>query len=338
MSSTLTRWQPTVDEPWDLRRVVHLHRRAGFAPGWDQIRRDLEDGPDRAIDRLLKGDTDSSKSADFEQMSTVIEDAAVGSSKINRLKAWWLYRMLNTADPLGERLVIGRGVMKEFDDEPEREIVGVVSDIRDLGLNNDPGPAMYLPQAQLPDAANALNVGIQPIAWVVRTRVDPRSLSAAIQEELRQASGLPVSGVQTMAEVVSLSTSRQRFNMWLMTIFGSIALLLAAFGIYSVMAYSVAERTQEIGIRLALGAEASQVKNMVMFQGLRLALVGVVIGLPSAFGLTRFIESFLFGVGAWDPVTFTAMPIALTAVATLAVWLPARRASRIDPNIALRYE
>jgi len=141
-----------------------------------------------------------------------------------------------------------------------------------------------------------------------------------------------------MDEVVSLSTSRQRFNMWLMTIFGCAALLLAAIGIYGLMAYSVAQRTQEIGIRLALGAESGQVRNMVVFQGLRLALAGVVVGLASAFGLTRFLSSFLFGVGTWDPAVFTGVPLALTAVAALAVWLPARRASRVDPNIALRYE
>lgn len=110
--------------------------------------------------------------------------------------------------------------MRELADEPERQIIAVVGDIRDGDLNNDPGPAMYIPQTQVPDAANALNVRISPLAWVVRTRVEPHSLSAAIQEQLRQATGLPVAEVRSMDEVVSLSTSRQRFNMWLMTVFG----------------------------------------------------------------------------------------------------------------------
>lgn len=241
-------------------------------------------------------------------------------------------------DPLNDRLIIGRGVMREFADEPERQIIGIVGDVRDGGLNNDPGPRMYIPQAQVPDAVNALNVRLTPIAWIVRTRTDPGALSNAIQEQLRQASGLPVADVRSMSEVVSRSTSRQQFNMWLMTVFGSVALLLAAIGIYGLMAYSVKQRTQEIGIRLALGAEADQVKNMVVFQGMRLTLAGVVIGIAAAFGLTRFIASFLFGVDAWDPFVFVSVPLVLSLVALLAVWLPARRASRVNPIDALRYE
>ena len=123
-----------------------------------------------------------------------------------------------------------------------------------------------------------------------------------------------------------------------MTVFGASALLLAAIGIYGLMAYSVEQRTQEIGIRLALGARASSVKNMVIRQGMSLALIGVIVGLAASFGLTRLISTLLFGVGVLDPVVFTAVPMVLTVVAFLAVWLPARRASRVDPIIALRYE
>jgi predicted permease len=242
------------------------------------------------------------------------------------------------ADPLNDRLVIGRTVMREFKDEPDRQIIGVVGDTRANGLNDDPNPTMYVPQAQVPDAANALNVSLTPIAWVVRTQGEPHSVSAPVQEQLRQVTGLPVTDVRTMAEVVSLSTSRERFNMWLMTVFGVSALLLAAIGIYGLMAYSVEQRTQEIGIRLALGAQGSQVKNMVVLQGMRLALVGVVIGLGVSFYLARLISSLLFGVSAWDPLVFVGVPVVLTIVSLLAVWLPARRASRVDPMVALRYE
>jgi ABC-type antimicrobial peptide transport system permease subunit len=205
--------------------------------------------------------------------------------------------------------------MREFADEPERRIVGVVGDTRDGGLNSDPGPAMYIPQAQLPDLANALNVRLSPIGWVVRTHTTPESLSAAVQEQLRQATGLPVSDVQTMKEVVSVSTSRERFNMWLMTVFGASALLLAAIGIYGLMAYSVEQRTQEIGIRMALGAQTRQVRRMIVAQGMRLALVGVAIGAGAAFALARFISSFLFGVSTRDPLVFVGVPALLSAVA-----------------------
>ena len=234
-------------------------------------------------------------------------------------------------DPLTDRLAIGRGVMREFADEPERQIIGIVGDIRDGGLNDDPQPTMYIPQGQVPDAANALNVRLTPLAWVVRTKVEPHSVSAAVQEKLREATGLPVSNVRTMSEVVVRSTSRDRFNMWLMTVFGASALILAAIGIYGLMAYSVAQRTQEIGIRLALGAEASQVKNMVVLQGLRLTLVGVAIGVAAALAMSKVLAASLFGVGARDPLVFTLVPLLLALVALVAVWLPARRASRVDP-------
>jgi ABC-type antimicrobial peptide transport system permease subunit len=126
--------------------------------------------------------------------------------------------------------------------------------------------------------------------------------------------------------------------MWLMTVFGCSALLLAAIGIYGLMAYSVEQRTQEIGIRLALGAQARQVKNMVVFQGMVLAVAGIVLGVAAAFGSARVLASLLFGVTARDPAVFAGVPVLLGCVALLAVWLPARRASKVDPIIALRYE
>ena len=242
------------------------------------------------------------------------------------------------ADPLADRLVIGKGVMREFVSEGERQIVGVVADIKSDGLDTEPQPQMWIPQAQVPDAANALNVSLTPISWIVRTQVPPQSLSGAIQDQLRQATGLPVSDVRSMDEIAALSVSRQKFNMWVMSVFGGCALLLAAIGIYGLMAYSVEQRTQEIGIRLALGAQGSQVRKMVVSQGMLLALAGVAIGLAAAFGLARLIATFLFGVTARDPLVFAGVPILLSGVALLAVWLPARRASNVDPLIALRAE
>jgi len=263
------------------------------------------------------------------------DNAAPPVVMINQAMA---HRFWPKADPLQDKIWIGKGVMSELAAETPRQIIGVVADIHDGGLNRDPQPTMYVPNAQVPDALNALNVRLTPMKWIVRTHGNPYALSAAIQERLRQSAGLPVSDVRTMDEVISRSTSRQRFNMLLMTVFGGAALLLAAIGIYGLMAYSVQQRTQEIGIRLALGAESGHVRKMVMFQGMRLALAGVVIGIGAAFGLTRVISTFLFGVKERDPVVFASVAVLLSAVSLFAIWLPARRATKVDPVIALRYE
>ena len=241
-------------------------------------------------------------------------------------------------DPLNDQIVIGKGVGPEFEEGP-RQIVGVAADVRDGGLNRDPDPLMYVPESQVRDGITALNARIGPLIWIVRTRTRPGTLTTAIQNEIRTASaGLPVAHIRTMDEVVIKSTARADFNMLLLTIFGASALLLAAIGIYGLMAYSVEQRTQEIGIRLALGAETGAVRNMVVVQGMRLALIGVVVGLAAAFGLTRLLSTFLFGVKALDPLVFISVPILLSLVALFAVWLPAQRATRIDPLEALRYE
>jgi putative ABC transport system permease protein len=241
-------------------------------------------------------------------------------------------------DPLKDRIAIGRGIMREFKDEPVRQIVGIVGDIHSGSLNVDPRPTMYVPLSQLPDAASAFFGRLVSMTWVARTEGDPHRLAPVIQEQVRQVTGLPVTQVRSMDEVLSLSTARQRFNMLLMAVFGAMALLLAAIGIYGLMAYSVAQRTHEIGIRLALGADGSQVRNMVVKQGMGLALAGVAAGLAAAWALARLIESLLFGVKARDPLVFIAVPIVLALVALLAVWLPANRAWRVSPIESLRYE
>ena len=241
-------------------------------------------------------------------------------------------------DPLNARIVIGRGGMREFASEQERQIIGVVADMRDGGLSDTPGPTMYVPQAQVPDEANALNVRITPMAWLVRTTGDPYALNGPVQEALRQATGLPVSEVRTMDQVVSRSISRERFNMWLFSVFGVSALALAAIGIYGLMAYSVEQRTQEIGIRMALGATSGQVRRLVVGQGLILTIVGMAVGVAGALALAKVMSSLLFGVEARDPGVFVTAPLVLAVVALVAAWIPARRASRVDPIEALRYE
>jgi putative ABC transport system permease protein len=241
-------------------------------------------------------------------------------------------------DPVGQQMVIGKGVGPEFD-EPARQIIGVVADIHDGGLNRDPRPLMIVPEAQVTDGMTALNARIGPVGWIVRTHGDPRQAIATVTEQLRQASGgFPVAHVRPMEEVVSRSTARDSFNMLLLTIFGAVALILAAIGIYGLMAYSVQQRTQELGIRMALGADRSTIRNLVVWHGMRLAIIGTVLGIAAAFGLTRLIASFLFGVKSWDPIVFVTVPIVLSAVALLAVWLPATRAAKLDPMQALRVE
>jgi len=241
-------------------------------------------------------------------------------------------------DPVGQQIIIGHGVGPEFE-EPARLIVGIVGDVRDGGLNRNPGSKMAIPLAQMTDGLTELNSKVAPISWVVRTRLEPHQMTASLTEQLRQSSGgFPVARVRTMEEVVVRSTARQDFNMLLLTIFGGSALVLAAIGIYGLMAYSVQLRTQEIGIRMAMGADRKRIIRMVVWQGMRLTIVGVVIGIGAALALTHLISSLLYGVKNWDPLVFASVPLVLSAVALAAVWLPAMRAARLNPVEALRTE
>jgi putative ABC transport system permease protein len=241
-------------------------------------------------------------------------------------------------DALNSRITIGKGVGPEFE-EPPREIVGIVGDVHDSSLSEPPSPIMYVPIAQVNDGAIALTNGIGAAQWIVRTKLQPFSLSADIQRELREASGgLPVAHIRSMQQIVSQSTAQSDFYMTLLTIFAAVALLLAAIGVYGLMAYSVQQRTQEIGVRMALGANPRQVRRMVVFQGMKLALVGVTLGVGSSLALARLLSSLLFAVKPWDPTTISLVTILLIAVTLLATYLPARRASRVDPMVALRYE
>jgi len=239
---------------------------------------------------------------------------------------------------IGARITIGKGVGPQFA-EPPREVVGVVADVKDDGLNSDPSPIMYIPVSQVTDGMTALNAQIFPIMWAVRTKVAPFSLSENIQRELREASGgLPAGHIRSMEQVVAESTARQDFNTTLLTIFAGVALVLATVGIYGLMAYSVQQRTQEIGIRMALGAAPEKVRTMIVLQGMRLALVGIAIGVAASLALTRLMASLIFGVKTWDPAVFVTVTVVLSTVAFFATYVPARRAAHVDPLIALRYE
>jgi predicted permease len=242
------------------------------------------------------------------------------------------------SDPLSDRLLVGANVGPVFV-EPPRQIIGVAGNMRVNGLNYDPPPIMYIPIAQMPDKVTALNSRIAPLWWIVRSPQDPHPLARSIAAALREASGgLPVAHIRTMDEIVVNNTSRQRFNMLLLTIFGGSALLVAAIGIYGLISYSVQQRTQELGIRMALGAQASTIRNMVIRQGMLLATIGIAIGVGGALWLTHFLKSFLFGVKALDPTAFVGTLLLLIAVALISVWFPARRATKVSPIAALRFE
>jgi ABC-type lipoprotein release transport system permease subunit len=228
--------------------------------------------------------------------------------------------------------------MQAYADEPLRQVVGIVGNVREAGLAADPGPAMYVPQAQLPDAFHAMVVSGWPMNWAVRTRGDPADVSTVILEELRLTTGLPVTDVREMDEVLSLSVSRQRLHMLLMTVFASSALLLAAIGIFGLVASVVQHRTSEIGVRLALGAEPRQVRRMLVRQGMSLVGLGLAVGLVGAYYLATVLSSILFGVDPHDPTVFVAIPVLLIMVSIAAIAVPAMRASRVDPVVSMRRE
>jgi putative ABC transport system permease protein len=241
-------------------------------------------------------------------------------------------------DPIGQRISIGKGLGPDFV-EPAREIVGIVGDAREAGLNGSNQEIMYVPEAQVTDGLTKLANSVIPLSWIIRTATDPVPLGAAMQRELLAVDAqLAVSKIRSMEQVVSESTARQNFNMLLLTIFAGLALVLAAIGIYGLMSYSVEQRLQELGIRMALGAGGGQMLKLVVGQGMKLTAIGAVVGLAAAFGLARLLASLLFGVKTTDPLTYAAVALILCAVALLACLIPALRASKIDPIIALRYE
>jgi predicted permease len=231
--------------------------------------------------------------------------------------------------------VIGKRIMPGFaaDDSGEkmREIVAVVGNVKHLSLRNDDSPEMYLPRTQIP-------IGVMSI--VVRTTVsNPNTLTNSLRKELSAMdASIPLTSVKIFDEYISRSLARPRFNTLLLSIFAGTALLLTAIGIYGVMAYSVSQRTSEIGIRIALGAGKSSIFRLIVGQAMTLVGISLVIGVAGAFAATRLLNTLLFGVGASDPITFAGIVLLVSAVAFVAAWLPARRATRVDPIIALRAE
>jgi putative ABC transport system permease protein len=211
-------------------------------------------------------------------------------------------------------------------------VVGVAGDVRQAGVDSPPAPELYVPLTQNPSRALSM-------ALVIRTSNDPAGLASVVRTELRSVDPeQPVSGIRTMDEVLTEYLAGRQFTMFLLVCFAVVAMLLAALGIYGVMAWTVRQRTREIGIRLALGASIANVFRVVMAQGMRLAGAGLSIGILGALALTRVLSSLLYGVSATDLFTFAAVSLVLAGVASLAIYLPARRATKVDPMVALRYE
>jgi putative ABC transport system permease protein len=230
-------------------------------------------------------------------------------------------RFMRNREALGKRIKYGDTWM---------EIVGVAGNVKYLGLTVDTDPAYYMPFEQL---------YFQQMYLAVRAPGGAAGVAAALTREIQSIDrGATLAQILTMEQSLALSVSQPRFNTMLLVLFAGIALLLAAVGIYGLIAYSVAQRTQEIGVRMALGAERADVVRMVVLQGASLATLGILIGLGGAFGLTRLLKSMLFGIGVTDALTFAVTPVGIMLVVLLATFVPALRATRISPVMALRYE
>src|SRR5215475_7096591 len=222
---------------------------------------------------------------------------------------------------------------------PAKTIVGVVGDTRHFGLDHEVEPEIYLPYLQEPNYEMRLVVQAASGQTGSSSRAGLSSLAAAIRNQARaQDPNEPISQIVMMDERLSDSVAQRRFQMLLFGVFAAVALVIAIVGIYGVISYAVSQRTHEIGIRMALGAQAGDVLRMVVSQGMRLTLIGVVVGVAAALGLTRVIESLLFNVSATDPATFVSITLLLVIVALIASYIPARRATKVDPLIALRSE
>lgn len=242
------------------------------------------------------------------------------------------------SNPIGERITLDKFIGPDFA-APPREIVGIAADVRDTGIAKETSPLVYIPQGQVPNGMTRIDSAILPLSWSIRTEADPYLFSAAIQKELRIASGgIPVAHIRSMDEVVKESTLHSDFNAVLLISFAVSALVLAAIGIYGLMIYTIQQRIREIGIRLALGASPQLITRTILSQSLKLTLAGVLLGSVASLGLARFMQTLVFGVKPSDPFVIVGACLTLGITAAAASFFPARRASILDPASVLRAE
>ncbi len=266
------------------------------------------------------------------------EHDATNSAKVVIINQAMARKYWPNEDALGKVIMIGAGLGPQFNDPP-RQIVGIVGDVRETGLADKDVGVMYIPQSQVSEGLTTLANSVIPLSWCIRSRMDPNALRTAVQKQIQAVDPLiSIAKVRPMEQVIAEGVSRQNFNMMLLSIFAAIALVLAAIGIYGLMSYAVEQQTQELGIRMALGAGRQDVIKLIVKQGMTPAGIGVAVGLAAAFGITRVLGSLLYGVKASDPETFVFVAIILSAVALLATYIPAQRAVKVDPVIALRQE
>jgi len=269
---------------------------------------------------VIRGRTIASSDTSAAPLVVLVNEAVV--------RKWW-----PNGNPLGDRVVIGRFRGKTMIDvnHPEREVVGVVADTRSVYLKEEPRPTVYFPIAQAPWYDYSMN-------WVVRTNLVP-GLAGQLRQAVAEVDPLQrVEDLRTMQQIVASTTRDSRFDAWLFGILAGLALMLSAIGVFGLLSYSVARRTAEIGTRMALGASRSSVVRLVLGQGIVLVAIGLVIGLTAALALTRSLSSLLYGVRPTDPANFATVAVLLLVIGLIAGYLPARRATKIDPVVALRYE
>jgi putative ABC transport system permease protein len=349
----------TTAKIWNLNRA--LLERFSAVPGVvaaaSVTNLPLEQGPDLPFDLASNPPKEANSATGdayyravtprfFEVMSTPLKSGRVfrdsdvaGAQPVALVNDAFRRKYLKDKNPIGEQILIGKMMGPAFADQ-QRVIVGVVGDVKESGLDEDAPVTIYIPDAQVPDNINRLFNQVVPKTFVVKTAggsmgaLGPQLRAAALKVEQTN----PIANLRTMDQVVGSSIARQRFQMTLLALFAALALILSVVGIYGVMSFAVSQRTHEIGIRMALGASASQTLGMVLQQAAILSVSGIVIGVVGAFALSRYLKSMLFGVTATDVTTYALVAGVLMLSALAASFIPARRATRVDPLIALRYE